>query len=121
MTNREIFLKDIEELIQVHAQEVAPQTIEYFETLKKTIAEEKKEEFTENGKRILIYLLEHQETELWKAKDIADGIEISSRSVSGAMRKLMNDGYVDKMGKDPVIYALTNKSKEIFIEELKNN
>lgn len=115
MSNREIFLKDIEDLIETHKTEIAKETIEYFETLKKTIAEDKKEEFTENGKKILIFLQEHQDVEIWKAKDIAEGIDISSRSVSGSMRKLTTDGYVDKIGKDPVIYALTTKGKEIKI------
>ena len=115
MSNREIFLKDIEDLIETHKEEVAKETIEYFETLKKTIADDKKEEFTENGKRILLFLQANQDIEIWKAKDIAEKIDISSRSVSGSMRKLLNDGYVDKIGKDPVIYALTTKGKEIKI------
>ena len=75
----------------------------------------KKTEFTKNGKAILIFLKEHQDTELWKSKDIAEEMFISSRTVSGAMRKLVSDGYVDKVGQDPVIYTLTQKGKEVII------
>ena len=52
---------------------------------------------------------------MWKAKDIAEGLFISSRGVSGAMRKLVTDGYVEKVGQDPVIYSLTEKGKIVEI------
>ena len=41
----------------------------------------------------------------------ADGLFISSRTVSGSIRKLVTDGYVEKIGQDPVIYTLTEKGK----------
>jgi hypothetical protein len=37
--------------------------------------------------------------------------------VSGAMRKLVTDEFVEKVGQDPVIYTLTQKGKEIEIGE----
>ncbi len=52
-----------------------------------------------------------------KAKDIAEGLMMSSRRVSGSIRKLVTDGYVEKIGQDPVIYALTEKGKNKIIEE----
>lgn len=73
--------------------------------------------FTDNGKLILRYLQEHQQEGMWKARDIAEGLFISSRAVSGAMRKLVTDGFVEKVGQDPVIYSLTEKGKEIKIED----
>ena len=72
--------------------------------------------FTDNGKLILKYLQEHQETPMWKARDIAEGLFISSRAVSGAARKLVTDGFVEKVGQDPVVYSLTEKGKNIVIE-----
>ena len=72
--------------------------------------------FTDNGKLILKFLQEHQETPMWKARDIAEGLFISSRAVSGAMRKLVTDGFVEKVGQDPVIYSLTENGKNIDIE-----
>lgn len=79
--------------------------------------EEEKPMFTENGKMILKFLQDNQDTEMWKAKDIGEGIFVSSRTVSGAIRKLVSDGFVEKVGQDPVIYSLTEKGKNISITE----
>lgn len=72
---------------------------------------------TDNGKLILKYLQEHQDVKTWKAKDIAEGLEISSRGVSGAFRKLVTDGFAEKLGKDPAIYTLTEKGKNFVITD----
>ena len=41
---------------------------------------------TDNGKMVLKYL-QNADPGLYKAKDIADGLFVASRNVSGAMRK----------------------------------
>lgn len=74
--------------------------------------------FTESGLLILEYLQTCDAKSL-KARDIADGMVISSRQVSGAIRKLVTDGFVDKMGSSPVIYSLTSKGKNFNIKEYK--
>lgn len=71
--------------------------------------------FTDNGKIILQYLQNNPDTPMWKARDIAEGLFINSRAVSGAMRKLVTDGFVEKVGQDPVVYAITDKGKNIEI------
>lgn len=76
--------------------------------------------FTESGLAILEYL-QSCDTTSWKAKDIADGMIISSRKISGAIRKLVTDGFVDKYGQNPVIYSLTEKGKNFDIDGYKNN
>ena len=76
--------------------------------------------FTESGLVILEYLQSCDATS-WKAKDIADGMIISSRKISGAIRKLVTDGFVDKYGQNPVIYSLTEKGKNFDIDGYKNN
>lgn len=74
--------------------------------------------FTDNGKLILKYMQEHvTDMPMGKAKDIGEGLFISSRAVSGAIRKLVTDGFVEKIGQDPVVYALTEKGKEIEIND----
>ena len=74
--------------------------------------------FTDNGKLILKYMQEHViDMPMGKAKDIGEGLFISSRAVSGAIRKLVTDGFVEKIGQDPVVYALTEKGKEIEIND----
>lgn len=74
--------------------------------------------FTEIGLQILEYL-QGQNSKSLKAKDIADGMDISSRKVSGSMRKLVSDGFVEKYGSNPVVYTLTNKGKSFDIEKYK--
>lgn len=71
---------------------------------------------TDSGKLVLKYL-QTTEPGLYKAKDIADGMFVSSRNVSGAMRKLVTDGFVEKMGESPVLYMITEKGKEFKIED----
>lgn len=76
--------------------------------------------FTESGLSILEYLQTCDAKSL-KARDIADGMVISSRQVSGAIRKLVTDGFVDKIGSSPVIYSLTTKGKDFDIKSYKNS
>ena len=71
---------------------------------------------TDNGKLVLKYL-QGVEPGIYKAKDIADGLFVSSRNVSGAMRKLVTDGFVEKVGEQPALYILTEKGKNFVIEE----
>lgn len=75
-----------------------------------------KTELTDNGKLILSYLQQREAVPL-KAKDIAEQLEISSRTVSGSMRKLVTDKFVEKIGKDPILYLITEKGKEFKIED----
>ena len=86
----------------------------YIEAL--TDKKNEKPVLTDNGKLVLKYL-QNAEPGIYKAKDIADGLFVSSRNVSGAMRKLVTDGFVEKVGESPVLYTLTEKGKEFKIED----
>ena len=108
---KEKFIKNIETLIEKYPDEFSEEAISYFNALKDVSTE--KETLTEKGKDILRAMRELDK--MVKAKDIADFMGVSSRGVSGSMRKLCNDGYVEKIGKDPIIYALTDLGKEIEI------
>ena len=76
--------------------------------------------FTEIGLEILSYMQGGHEKNN-KAKDIAEGMEMSSKKISGAMRKLVTDGYVEKYGQSPVIYSLTEKGTSFDIENYKES
>lgn len=93
--------------------------LEYFENFK---AEKPKAEFTENGAKILQWMKDNHAENL-SAKAIGEELFMNSRSVSGAIRKLVSDGYVDKTDGNPKLYSITNKGleKEIIIEEKENN
>lgn len=75
-----------------------------------------KPEVTENGQKILMYLQENPDIKTWKAKDLADKMGVASRGVSGSLRKLVNDGYCEKISTDPVVYAITEKGINFKIE-----
>lgn len=89
----------------------------YWNTFKNNNKNEDKPKFTENGKKILTFLKEHQDKDAWSSKDIAEELFLASRTISGGMRKLVNDGYVDKVSTDPVLYSLTDQGKECILED----
>ena len=68
---------------------------------------------TESGKKLLSWMQENVDTmtNLFTSKEAAEALFTSGRSVAGSMRKLVNDGYVEKIGKDPVQYSLTEAGK----------
>ena len=115
MSKKDEFIKYIEKLI--NEEEMSKDAKDYWEALKVS-KEIEKPTFTDNGKLIMKYLQELPEgAPAMKAKEIAEVMFISSRAVSGAMRKLVTDGFVEKVGQDPVMYILTEKGKEIKIED----
>jgi predicted transcriptional regulator len=124
MNKCEKFLEFFDDLIQnsKYPIEMPEDVKEFYDILKSS--QEKftdKPEFTENGLIILEYMIENQNLKSMKARDIAEGINVPSRNVSGAMRKLVADGYVEKFGQNPVIYALSNKGKNFNLKEYKEN
>ena len=68
---------------------------------------------TENGKKLLSWMQKNVDTmtNLVTSKEAAEALFTSGRSIAGSMRKLVNDGYVEKTGKDPVQYSLTEAGK----------
>ena len=100
---------------EVANEMMTPNVQAYIDSLSDTRSD--KPVLTDNGKQILIYMQEHLDTPMFKAREIAEGLFISSRGVSGSLRKLVNDGFAEKMGENPVIYALTEKGKNYIIED----
>lgn len=76
--------------------------------------------FSEIGLQIFEYMQQGHEKNN-KAKDIAEGMSLPSKKISGAMRKLVSDGYVEKFGSNPVIYSLSEKGKNFDIENYKES
>lgn len=108
------FLNALIEAAPDVANELMTENIKsYIEALSSSGAE--KPEITDNGKIILKYL-QTTNSSMLKARDIAEGLFVSSRTVSGAMRKLVADGFVEKVGQDPAIYTITEKGKNYNIE-----
>ena len=119
MSKKQEFISYVKDLIDATSEYPVPMSDEarlYWEAFCGT-TEAEKPMFTDNGKLILKHLQANQQEAMWKARDVAEGLFISSRAVSGAMRKLVTDGFVEKVGQDPVVYSLTEKGKNIKIED----
>ena len=70
---------------------------------------------TESGIKVLKYMQLNLEkhNNLFTARSIGEGLFLSSRSIAGTMRKLINDGYAEKTGNNPVYYSLTEEGKTL--------
>lgn len=112
MTSREKFIKEVENLSTLLSDEA----LEYFESLKAVPA---KPEITEKGLEILQAMRSEVEARnnLFKAADVGEILGKPAKAVSGSLRKLVTDGFVEKIGEKPIVYALTEKGKTFEVEK----
>lgn len=100
----------LEDAIKMYAED--PVKVEYIQSI---LAENgAAAELTDKNISILKWMKENTEkyNNIFNAKQIGDGLFMSGRSVSGSIRKLVILGYVEKQGKDPVCYSLTEAGKQ---------
>ncbi len=109
---RKEFIEEIEMLIESDETIFSEKAKEFFLKWKEEKPKGAKP-ITENGIKILKYMQQHEthKGSLFKASDIGEGLFMSGRSVAGCMRKLITDGFVEKEGKDPIVYSLTEKGE----------
>ena len=117
MTKCEEFLDFVDYLMQNCKEPItlSENVQDYLDALRNSNKNSQKE-FTNNGKAILQWL-QNAPTGMYKARDIAEGMDVSSKAVSGAMRKLVSDGFAEKVGKYPVVYSITEKGKNVIFED----
>lgn len=124
MNKCEQFLNFFDYLVEQSkiSKDVIPKEVmEYYNVLKEQqVSQKEKPILTEIGTQVLQYL-QTNEVQSAKARDIADGMNMSSKKISGSMRKLVTDGFVEKIGANPVVYALTDKGKNFNIQDYKEN
>ena len=109
MTKKECFIDEVTKMLEDSPEKYfSPDALDFWNALL-VAGDTSKPRFTENGKLVLQYMKDNKDAynNLFKAKDIGEGLGISSRTASGAMRKLVTDGYVEKVGQDPIVYAIT--------------
>ena len=112
MTIKEEFFNYFDYLVKnCKESTTVPENVAQFLEILKETKEKESTGLTDNGKLILQYMQQDNTKPLLKAKDIADGLGVSARTISGAMRKLVSDEYVEKISTDPIIYSLTEKGK----------
>lgn len=120
MNNKEIFIKIVDYcfddggivLSDNFTEEEYLAAINFWKEFKEGKVKESKG-MTENGTKLLSWMQENEVSmcNLFTSKEAAEALFTSGRSIAGSMRKLINDGYVEKIGKDPVRYSLTEKGK----------
>ncbi len=120
MNNKEIFIKIVDYcfddggiiLSDNFTEEEYLAAINFWKEFKEGKIKESKG-MTENGIKLLSWMQENEVSmcNLFTSKEAAEALFTSGRSIAGSMRKLVNDGYVEKIGKDPVRYSLTEKGK----------
>ena len=127
MNKKELFVMMVEAFLEKGTVEGTLSTsqldeaIAYFNAFKSTQDKKAdKPQFTDNGKLILKAMIENngERANMFSAKQIAEYAFITSRQVSGAIRKLVTDGYCEKVGQDPIIYSLTDLGKQIDVASL---
>jgi len=91
--------------------------LEFFEELKNNKVKNSGA-MTENGKKLLSWMQENIDTmsNVFTSKEAAEALFTSGRSIAGSMRKLVADKYVEKTGKDPVQYSLTEAGRNYQFE-----
>lgn len=115
MSKKEKFIEEIFKLMQDAPEKfLSSDALDFWNGLQIS-GDNSKPKFTENGKLVLQYIKDNKDNynNLFKAKEIGEGLGISSRTASGAMRKLVTDGYIEKVGSDPVVYSLTSSGIEV--------
>ena len=117
MSKKKIFIEEVQNMMNELNYEWKNEESKAYWAALVSQKEVEKPEFTDNGKLILQYLKDNtfEEGTMFTAKSIGEGLLCSSRTVSGAIRKLVTDGYVEKVGQDPVVYTLTEKGKNKII------
>ena len=119
MSKKQEFVKFVEDLINNAANNGIPtemnEDAELYWNALKSEKEVEKPLFTDSGKQILQWMRDNQDQVMVKSRDIAEGLFISSRAISGSMRKLVSDGFVEKVSQNPIVYTLTEKGKNIEI------
>lgn len=122
MGNREEFIKMVQSIIDyIENESHEPEekifyskgALDFFEEFKKSNGNNQNNiAITEKGKNILSFLKRNYrfKKDKMQAKDIAEGLFISAKSVSGSMTKLITEGYVEKNRIDGVLYySITEK------------
>lgn len=120
MTKKEKFIEFVNEIMDAAmvdswddvTREEWKDAFDFFEDLKNGKVKNSGA-MTENGRKLLSWMQENVDTmsNLFTSKEAAEALFTSGRSIAGSMRKLVNDGYVEKTGKDPVQYSLTENGK----------
>jgi len=92
--------------------ELARTALDFYENYQNS--QPAKKPITDKGIAIILAM---REVEDWiTAKSLGEQMDISGRSVSGSLKKLVTDGYVDKRAGSPAAYKITEKGMTCNLE-----
>lgn len=116
--NKKAFIEFIDRLLEQNPNALDEEAMDFYVKFK-AISETNKPLFTESGKAILRYMRENKEnySNMFQAKSLGEGMGTTSKKVSGAMRKLVTDGFLEKIGENPVTYSLTKLGESVSLDE----
>lgn len=105
------FINEIESILSENPDILTKESKDYFyNSIANT--KEKDAKLSENAVAI-IEIMKSEPNMAFNSKQLGEAIGKTSRSASGSMRKLVELGYVEKVGKDPVQYKITNAGMSI--------
>lgn len=107
------FYNESSNLYEFTEEEIDNILDQFIETTNKSISK-----FTEKGIKIIKCMQENQEKymNIFSSKTIGELLFMAPRSVSGSMKKLITDGYVIKVGANPVSYSLTDAGNALQLD-----
>lgn len=113
---KNLFIEEVERLF--NENEVCEDARDFFDDYKKGHTSNKKV-MTDKGFKILkaIYeMSEGAEENVYTAKQIGEYLDVSGRSASGTLRKLVEDGYVVKYDGKPSCYGIADKGAAFIVD-----
>ncbi len=118
MTAKENFITEIEKLLKTNT--INEDAMNYFTEFKNGTVKNSSV-ITEKGIIVLEYLQAQGASYVCSAKMLAEALNLNARSVSGTMRKLLNDGLVEKVTTiSPITYQITDLGREFDLDKIKN-
>ena len=107
-------MKQFLDEIEIYTKYFSPEASEFYYDLKNKLSKT----FTENGAKILKCMQINREQYLntFSSKQLGELLFMPPRSVSGSIRKLITNGYVEKHAGNPITYGLTDEGKDLQLD-----
>lgn len=112
---KNVFIETVERLFEIVKYDenrsidifIPDEAIDFFNDYKKGKSSNKKI-ITEKG-IIIINAMRELDEDWITAKSLSEHIDMTPKSISGSMKKLVTDGFVEKLAGNPASYKLTEK------------
>ena len=118
MTTKENFIAEIEKLLETNT--INDEAMDYFTKFKEGTVKNSSV-ITEKGATVLGFIQKQPADYVFTSKMVAEALDLNSRSVSGTLKKLISDGYVEKVTTiSPITYQITIAGQEFNLNDFIN-